>query len=78
MACLLIPARSASYAGADAVRSRELQHRHVRHAELVETGRVELGDDPAVNGLGRHPEQGANQHLGRATGEGRHGALDIG
>ena len=59
------------HAGADAIRARKLQHRHMRHAQLLEAGRVELVDDPAVNGLGRHPQQGADQHLLRATGGGR-------
>ena len=51
------------HARADAIGARELQHRHVRHAQLLETGRVQLGDDPAVNGLGRHAQQRADQHL---------------
>ena len=58
------------YARADPIRVRKLQHRHARHAEVAETGRVELGDDSAVNGLGWHPQQGADQHLLRCDGQG--------
>src|SRR6516162_961889 len=41
---------------ADPIRARKLQHRHMRHAELVEAGGVELLDDPAVNSLRRNAE----------------------
>jgi len=34
-----------------------------RHAELLEANGIELVDDPAVNSLGRNPQQGADQHL---------------
>ena len=55
---------------ADAIRPRKLQDRHVGHAEFLETGGVELADDPAVNGLGRHSEQGTDQHLPRGDPHG--------
>ena len=51
------------HARAYRVRARKLQHRHMRHAKLVEAGGVELIDDPAVNGLGRHTQEGTDQHL---------------
>lgn len=50
-------------AGANAIRTRKLQHRHVRYAQFLEPGRVELRDDPALNGLGRHAQQRADEHV---------------
>jgi hypothetical protein len=51
------------------IRAWKLQHRHMRHPELLESGRIELVDNPTMNGLSRNPQEGANQHLRN----GRHG-----
>jgi hypothetical protein len=51
MACLLIPARSASVQG-----------------QLLEAGGVELLDEPALDRLGRHAQQGADQQVFRGNG----------
>ena len=67
-------------AGANSIRTRKLQHRHVRHAQLLETGRIELLDDAVLDRLGRDPQQRADEHVpgpnGRACrrrGPGRFG-----
>ena len=63
MACLLMPARSASVAGPNPVRPGKLQHRHMRQAQFVKTGGVELLDKPAMDRLSRNAQQGADQHV---------------
>ena len=57
------PGALSEQAGANAIRTGKLQHRHVRHAQLFEPGRVELRDDPALNGLSRHAQQRADEHV---------------
>ena len=51
MACLLMPARSASAGRANPVRPGKLQHRHVRKAQFREARRVELADDTTMDRL---------------------------
>ena len=55
----------------NSIRTGILQHRHVWHAQVVEPGGVEFGDDAPVNGLSRNSKQGANQHLVRRNPCGR-------
>jgi hypothetical protein len=67
------PGALGEQAGANPIRTRKLQYRHVRHAEFLEPGRVELRDDPALNGLSRHAQQRADEHVLRLDrgGDGR-------
>ena len=63
------------HARADPIWAWKLQDRHMWHAEFPEAGGVELADDPAVNGLGRHPQEGTEQHVLRGD---RRGAWRMG
>lgn len=49
---------------ANPIRPRKLQNRHMRHPELLETGRVQLVDDTAMDRLRRNAQQGSNKHMG--------------
>ena len=57
------PGAIGEHAGANAVRARKLQHRHVRQAQVVEACGVELRDEPSLNGLGRHAQQRSDEHV---------------
>ena len=59
------PSALSEHAGADPIRTRKLQHRHVGHAKLGEAGGVQFVDDSTVNRLGRHPQQGSDEHVVR-------------
>jgi hypothetical protein len=53
------------HAGANAIGSWKLEDRHVRDAQLLESGSIETIDDAPVNGLRRNPQQGAKKHVVR-------------
>src|SRR5262245_23400439 len=65
-------------AGPDPVGARVLEHRHVRQPQVLEPGGVEIPDDPPVDRLGRHPQQGADQQLARREGRGGLGGVGHG
>jgi len=48
-----MPARSA----------RKLQHRDMRHAQIVKSGRIQLLDNAAMNRLGRNAQQCADENI---------------
>lgn len=50
-------------AGANPIRARKLEHRNMRHTELFETGRIQILDDPAMDGLSRNTQQRAYEHF---------------
>jgi len=59
------PGALSECAGANTIRPRKLQHRHVRHAKIVEPSCIHPLDDPALNGLTRHAEQRPDEHVFR-------------
>ncbi|MDX2153058.1 MAG: BrnT family toxin [Bryobacteraceae bacterium] len=61
---LLAHARAISErARANSIRTRELQHPHVRQAQAVKARRIQLPDDAALDGLGWNAQQRADEHL---------------
>jgi len=50
-------------ARANAIRSRELQHREMGQAQLFKAGRIEIVDEASMDRLRRDTQQGADQHI---------------
>jgi hypothetical protein len=51
------------HARTDPIRTRKLQHCHMRHHEFPEAGRIELFNDAALDDLTRNAQQGPDEHI---------------
>jgi hypothetical protein len=57
------PGTFGEYCRADSVRPWKLENRDMRQTELVIACGIELGDDAAMNCLGRNEQQGADEYV---------------